>query len=102
MLNKIIKANYQPDVLTGKINTSPLNLKYKIIKTENGWNDGRTLKVQFVRGDEIWFLNEVTPISQKDTQGDLILDGQKIELADLLAELKIKNNYIPDSFHRKS
>ncbi len=101
MILDIKESNYQPDVLTGKINTLSLPLEFKIEKTKDGWLDNRTLKVSFVKDNLIYFVNEVVPQEIDKIEGTLFLDGTEVKYSDLIETLKLKNNYTPQTFYPK-
>lgn len=102
MILDIQEGNYQPDVLTGKINTLSLPLEFRIEKTKDGWLDNRMMKVSFVKDNLIYFFNEVVPQEIAQIDGNLLLDGKEISFLDLLETLKAKNNYQPQTFYAKS
>jgi hypothetical protein len=95
MILDIEEGNYQPDVLTEKINTLSLPLE---LETED-----RKRKISFVRDRdirEVWFLNDVVPQEINKAGGKLLVNGKEINYSDLFESLKAKNNYKPERFYK--
>lgn len=94
----IEEGNYNPDILTGKINILNLNIEIQFQHLKDNFISQKKLKIEFIKKNGIYIKNEVVPYDINDLNGDLFFNGEKIRFIDLWETLKIKNNYKPETF----